>query len=602
MFRRPNQYADGLARLQANIAPAKLTAPQPKRGAPNSPPNPHMSPIRRTWSPSVEGGSRPRQDTDGDVRMTDGSQALVVYNPSGLKRTRDEFESALPSRRTDAPQKTVHHESPRKRRARDKDLPATPSAPDDASANRPKAAVNNQPPSPAPVNRPPPRAGPSNYPSSPPPQAGPSNHPSNPPPQHRKRKTSRSENPAGLHSDRGQRAGSSAPKEKPQKTGHKNKGKRAQTAGGRASDFDDTDEDDSDTETIVSLYANEPEAPHNNDFANILTLLQQICGKLDQLLTTQPEPEDRTKPRSSKSFAPEQKPTTRRAARQKDNLRAWDQTKIHNQFVGPQTRDEARKIVQGYIRTCFLSAFKIGSTTAGLPHGPPDDIIAPSMEQFYIKWDETVHSEFNQAACDLIVDKLMADFPKLFDPDSYDHLVKMVKSHAKYLIRAYRWQQLPADDPTDAQRHLNSSANRRMHTLFEHRMHVVDSIPELNMHRDLLVRLGIDGTSSDEEDPETPGVYRVKKIKQLSSSVRDIKRKLDDTFDVLEKGRKVKGSRGRKRVPTNEPSTRKFRIQGLPKNCVNRVWMQRLSDSQKAWFKFADYEYKFTYPDEVLKL
>ncbi|KAG8715525.1 hypothetical protein FRC09_016543 [Ceratobasidium sp. 395] len=586
-LRPPNPYADHLAKWEANAARAQPTASE----------SPAKPSARRARSSSNEADPRTRWDADGDVRMVNASQALVVYNPSGLKRTRDDFESALPDRPNDAERKSAaRKESPRKRCARDKDLPATPSAA--TSANHPEASVNRQLPPPTP---PTPLAGPTPLPHPPNREAGPSNQQSNPVPRPRKEKAARDDNPADHRSGRAQHAGNTTDKGKSQ-TGHRNKGKRAETARGRASDFDDTDENDSDTETITSLYDNEPQTARDNDFAHMLTLLQQICGKLDQLLSAPPKPEDRTKQSSGKSFTPEHKPTTRRAARQKDNLRPWDQTKVHDQFVGPQTREETQKIVQGYIRTCFLSAFNIKTTTAGLPHGPPDDVIAPSMKNFYIKWDESVHSEFNQAACDLIVDKLMADFPKLFDPDSYDQLIKMVKSHAKYLVRAYRWQQLPADDPTDAQRHLNSSANRRMHTLFAHRMHVIDTVPELSKHRDLFVRLGIDGTSSDEEDPERPGIYRVKKIKQLSSSVRDLKQKVDETFDVLEKGRKVQGSRGRKRVPTNESSSRKFRIQGLPKNCVNRLWMQRLSDTQKSWFKFADYEYKFSFPDEFLSM
>ncbi|KAG9087250.1 hypothetical protein FRC06_002623, partial [Ceratobasidium sp. 370] len=157
-------------------------------------------------------------------------------------------------------------------------------------------------------------------------------------------------------------------------------------------------------------------------------------------------------------------------------------------------------------------------------------------------------------------------------------------------------------DPTDEVCHLNNSANRRMHTTFNHRMHVVNTIPKLMKHKRLMVQLGIEGTSSDEEDPDAPGVYRVKQIKQLSSSVRELKRKLDDAYEVLEKGRKVKGSWGRKRIPTNELSSRKFRIKGLPQNCLNRAWMSRLSDTQKSFFKFADYDYDFTFPDEILKL
>jgi hypothetical protein len=54
-------------------------------------------------------------------------------------------------------------------------------------------------------------------------------------------------------------------------------------------------------------------------------------------------------------------------------------------------------------------------------------------------------------------------------------------------------------------------------------MQVVKEVPELNDHKRLLVDLGIDGTSSDEEDTERPGYYNVRKIKQLSSQVQELK-------------------------------------------------------------------------------
>jgi hypothetical protein len=59
---------------------------------------------------------------------------------------------------------------------------------------------------------------------------------------------------------------------------------------------------------------------------------------------------------------------------------------------------------------------------------------------------------------------------------------------------------------------------------FRHRMHVIDTIPQLKIHRQLFLDLGVDGTSSDEEDLGNPGVFLVKQRKELSSYVNDLKR------------------------------------------------------------------------------
>ncbi|KAG8715593.1 hypothetical protein FRC08_010418 [Ceratobasidium sp. 394] len=581
-----NQYAQRLAQLQSTQKQGRIPIPVPGPSATTRLPT--SSPARIALSQAQS-----RKDLDSDVEMQSVSKVLFVYNPSALKRTRDEFESAI---------RDDHETMRQKRRVRHDELPVPSPASGVVAIQPPNKITSRMSPPRPPSAIPGPSAPCINHAnSSHSPEArraGPARRSSNtqPPSQRHEHEVSKSKAPSTLkpadqQSSRAQHAGRpTLSNRKPGPTGkvqrmadapcphsnakrfnlgHKGKSKCPQTARSRASDFDDTDENDSDTETIVSLYANEPDTSRNNEFAKVLTVLERISGKLDQLLTSRPDSEAPAKQGPTQPSLSGNKPTTARATRRQDNLRPWDQTKDDNCFVGPQTRDDARKLVQ-----------------AGLPDGPPDDVIVPTSENFYIKWNKSAHSEFNQIACELIVSKLSDDFPVLFNEDNYDHLMKMVKSHVKYLMRAYRWQQLPADDPTDETRHLNSSANRRMHT----------------MHKDLIVRLGIDGTSSDEEDPDNPGVYRVKKIKQLSSSVRDLKQKLDHAYEVLEKGRKAQGSRGRKRVPTNEASSRKFRIQGLPKNCLNRVWMHRLSDAQKSFFKLVDYDYDFSFPDEILKL
>lgn len=59
---------------------------------------------------------------------------------------------------------------------------------------------------------------------------------------------------------------------------------------------------------------------------------------------------------------------------------------------------------------------------------------------------------------------------------------------------------------------------------YKHRMHVIDTIPQLKIHRRLFLDLGVKGTSSDEEDPKNKGVYFIKQRNELSPQVNDLKR------------------------------------------------------------------------------
>ncbi|KAG9094897.1 hypothetical protein FS749_011575 [Ceratobasidium sp. UAMH 11750] len=362
---------------------------------------------------------------------------------------------------------------------------------------------------------------------------------------------------------------------------------------------DRTAEDDcmSDAETIVSVYE-DPHAPSDQTIVHILTLLEALVKRVDEILTKPPQPAPANPPPTGERIpVPKPYQSKRRA-----NPPVWDQTIDDNRPAGARTREPARTAVLVYIRSCFLRALGLGSPKEHLPPGPTIDVEAPTIDNFYLKWDESHRSEFNRAACHLITDLMVTEWPSIFTGDNWDDLFQMVSGHAKYLIRRYRREQLPPEDESERKRHLASSANRRMHTTWENRMYVIDSVPALKTHRTLFLELGIEGTSSDEEDPENPRVYKVKRIKQLSSSVRELKQKLDEAYEVLEKGPGHRGSKGRTRVRTNEPSTRDFRIKGLPINCVNRVWYNRLTEAQKSYFKFIPYDYKFTFPDEILKM
>ncbi|KEP46255.1 putative transmembrane protein, partial [Rhizoctonia solani 123E] len=296
---------------------------------------------------------------------------------------------------------------------------------------------------------------------------------------------------------------------------------------------DEDDEDvleDSDTETLNGLYGKE--AGH---LVKVISLLETLSDKLDRLMTAQVNaasisskgvPDTQSTPSSiTRATQPS------RAAR---SLPTWDQTVEDTRVVEVQKREVARKVVQGYIRITISNLLGRSSIKDRLPPGPPDNIMEPTLQEFYFNWLESVDGEFNSLACELIVQKLLEDWPALFTTENRKDLRKMVRSHVKYLIKTYARQQAGREDPAECARLLSASANRRRHTTFRQRLAVVEQVPDLQKHKTLLCELGVDGTSSDEEDPDHPGLYQVKRITALGAEVREIKRKLDESYDVLE--------------------------------------------------------------------
>ncbi|KAG8763203.1 hypothetical protein FRC11_005469 [Ceratobasidium sp. 423] len=365
---------------------------------------------------------------------------------------------------------------------------------------------------------------------------------------------------------------------------------------------DDTNDYGSDTDTVAALYENK-RAPKDETITQVMTLLNGLIGKVNNLLDKlPPEPSPTLKnvhPIVARHLVASGK---RQPAAPKDNFLPWDQTQDDTRPMDPVRRPVERVAALAYVRVAFAECLGRKSKKDPLPPGPPDDIKFPTRQTFWAKWTEPYNSEFNTAACEIVTRKVMEDFPTMFPEECYEDLFKMVAAHLKYNIVLYRRQNLSPGGPLETKRLAAASSNRRRHTLFQKRLYIARSVKALRPHRRLLKDLGVEGTSSDEEDPQTPGLYRVKRIKQLSSSVVELKQKLDDTFEALVKVPGRKGNRGRRRVRTAEPSSRKFRIKGLPVNCVNRIWYSRLSTAQKGVFRFADYEYDFKFPDELLKM
>ncbi|KAG9079413.1 hypothetical protein FS749_008543 [Ceratobasidium sp. UAMH 11750] len=128
---------------------------------------------------------------------------------------------------------------------------------------------------------------------------------------------------------------------------------------------------------------------------------------------------------------------------------------------------------------------------------------------------------------------------------------------------------------------------------------MINAVPALAKHGRLIETLGIEGTSSDEEGPT--GIYVIKRQKQLSAQVTQLKRKLDLAYSIHFKGPGSKGNQLRKRVDNGLTSGRRLRVPGLPLSCMDPGWLSTLGEVEKGMHAFRDLQNDFTFPDEVLK-
>ncbi|KAG8701762.1 hypothetical protein FRC08_003915 [Ceratobasidium sp. 394] len=279
----------------------------------------------------------------------------------------------------------------------------------------------------------------------------------------------------------------------------------------------------------------------------------------------------------------------------------WDQNDRYVCTDGPQRREEQRVALSGYIRLVLGELLKLKDNKCPLPHGPPPEVAAPTAAAFYVKWSESEKSEFNAIAARIVARQVVNDFPSLC---TLDEIHDMVTSHIKYLRARYRRQTIPEYTAKEAQRLRLSSSNTRRHTLYKHRLRIINAVPALARHGRLIETLGLEGTSSDEEDRTRDGVrgiYLVKRRKQLSSKVTHLKRQLDLAYSIHFKGPGSKGNQLRRRVDIDLVSNRRFEISGLPLSCMDPGWVASLTDTRKEMYDFCDVEYDFTFPEELLE-
>ena len=316
---------------------------------------------------------------------------------------------------------------------------------------------------------------------------------------------------------------------------------------------------------------------------------------------------------------------------------------LHLRYAARFSNRRRLTYLQGYIRGIFLQKLNRGGPKDPLPHGPPPEVAAPTSTSFHIKWDESEKSLFNRTAGKIVVDQVYKDWPNLLTFNDHDEIVEMAELHIKYLRWLYRQQTNPAAEAREKERRRRSKAAAltRKRTvsfdmirqcslliyppvfklkLYEHRLRVINAIPGLKRHGRLMETLGIDGTSSDEEDPNNPGVYFIKRQMQLAGAVNHLKgcvclivplrspasnctivRQIDHVFSLKFKGAGTRGAQCRRRQDAGILSTRDFTITGLPYDCVNSAWVAKLTKEQKELFEFRNVAYNFVFPVELLE-
>ncbi|CUA72715.1 hypothetical protein RSOLAG22IIIB_10249 [Rhizoctonia solani] len=282
---------------------------------------------------------------------------------------------------------------------------------------------------------------------------------------------------------------------------------------------------------------------------------------------------------------------------------SWDQTIQYDEPAGRQRRARRRILLMALIRETIFKLLSRRSVHDPLPPPPPPGLRVPTLLEFAIRWHEYYKSIFNQLAANIVVQKISIEQSGMLTPEELNELPSMVSSHIKYLCRCYKDQNRDDAEDFNALRLRRCAIGTRKRQLFATRLQVLDRFPKhLGKHRHLIVHLGVDGTSSDEEDPKGSGTYKIKKKPQLSSKVTLLKRDLDQVYQLYFKGPGAKGSQVHRRIPSDINSTRPFTIQGLPLPCISRAWYQELDPAEREFYQFTPHNYDFSFPMSLLNV
>ncbi|KDN46764.1 hypothetical protein RSAG8_04144, partial [Rhizoctonia solani AG-8 WAC10335] len=279
-----------------------------------------------------------------------------------------------------------------------------------------------------------------------------------------------------------------------------------------------------DEEVVESLY----EEPRGGDIVD----LRRLCDLVHKLLEDQAELSHNVQQidaRTRRMITDPQNPSTAGGTHvsppESPSPVNWDQNIQYNAPAGRRRRAERRVLIMALVRETIFWLLSRNSVHDPLPPPPPPGLRVPTKVNFGVRWQESSKSIFNQLAANIVAQTIVVEQPGMLSTNEVEELPTMVSKHVKYLCRCYKDQNREDTEDFNARRLNRCAAGTRKRQLFATRLQVLDMFPEsLGVHRHLIAHLGVDGTSSDEEEPKGSGVYKIKNKPQLSSKVTLLKR------------------------------------------------------------------------------
>ncbi|KAG8712227.1 hypothetical protein FRC11_000666 [Ceratobasidium sp. 423] len=324
----------------------------------------------------------------------------------------------------------------------------------------------------------------------------------------------------------------------------------------------------------------------------LITLLQKVMD----LKSTGDEQNDKTQSKAKakgKSKAPN--PAN-------DPLIPWEQDKPFEIPNHVKHREVEQNALLGYIRFLVYAFLGCESPSDPLPPAPPEEEVhAPTPKGLWFRWHESEHSLFNQTACRIVAEQVLADLPGIQSTMNLEEIQELVTAHLVYLKACWNRQNDPNSESKEARRLRRCAADTRKRTLYGQRIAVIENLPGVSNHSRLIAALGIEGTSSDEEDPSAKGVYIIHRRVPLSEEVNHLKRQLDQAYAIHFKGLGSRGNPARVRVDRGLKSKRPFVIKGLPDTCLDPGELMTLGPLQREILELRRLDYDFNFPKELLE-
>ncbi|KAG9125538.1 hypothetical protein FRC07_007212 [Ceratobasidium sp. 392] len=372
-----------------------------------------------------------------------------------------------------------------------------------------------------------------------------------------------------------------------------------QPSSGRRQNVMDTDSDADDEDEDFGVNMGGDNAG-NVDLQKIFSMMTKMAQQ-QKAIAKSLKNNQQTDTGNMETEEPREKP--RRVSPPKPReVKDWDQSVPCSTPAGRQPREARRAELLRIVRKAIAELVGHTDKKKPFPPSPPTNVRFPTQQKFFIRWEETEKSTFNRLAAGIAFDYIKEKWAdEKFTEAEIANLALMVPEHIRYLCRTVKKSsRLDAAERKKADLKRASAASRRK-TIYESRLKVVDSFPEsLGKFRQLLVQIGVDGTSSDEEDPERKGVYLIRRRPELSTKVQVLKSQFDKAYVLYIKGPGTRGSQIHIRESSNIESTRRYTAEGLPVSCLSRHWYKTLSAPEREFYGFVDYEYDFIFPKNFL--